>query len=175
MNLKGRDAHQQILTCAGSCRLLSLEQYLAPDGPCWMIDFFPPPTEVVRFWRFGAIPNLDFPVPGTMPGTDQGAQLNSEWLNGSINNFIINSSQLFVSWQSPNCHFNLCFSSPHHPRHPCLRHPTRSQCNLPLRAILVIFWAPGHFIVGPKAHFSQLWAPSCIPGLDRLFTESVPP
>lgn len=75
MNLKGRDAHQQVLTCAGSCHLLSLEQYLAPDSPCWMIDFFPPPTEVVRFWRFGAVAvNLDFPMPGTMPGIDQGAQ-----------------------------------------------------------------------------------------------------
>ena len=52
-----------------------LEHYLAPDSPCWMIDSFPPPMEAVRFWRFGAVPvNLDFPVPGTMPGTDQGAQ-----------------------------------------------------------------------------------------------------
>lgn len=115
-----------------------------------------------ELWRAAATPVILISqcLAQCLAQMDEPNKMLNDWMNQSITSLLIPHRPLY-SWQPPNCHFNLCF----------LSLPTRSKYNLTLRAVLGSLKSPGHFIVRPATHFSQLSAPSCIQELDGLLTE----
>lgn len=158
------------------CRVLpSFVTWTLPCSRWSLLDdrfFFLPPW---RLWDSGGLGPFQLILISQclaqcLAQTRELSKMLNDWMDPSTTSLLIPHNLLYTD--------SLQIAISIFASHPCTPPPppaTRSQCNLTLSAILVIFWAPGHFIVGPKAHVCQLWAPSCIPGLDRLFTESVPP